>query len=150
MVSSIGTKCADGRDWPCPRVPVCARVQVLALPFCNSPGPRPFQHQGPTPVSMAQACVSASYHSCTSHPQGSQDASAVPGPSRPRPYPIYGQPAGYENWGASEEVVSYSETHSSVEGPSVDLSSLNSGSVNSCSGESMFTPDYMSPRSPSH
>lgn len=91
--------------------------------------PRPFRHQGPTPVSMAQPCVSASYHSCTSHPQGSQDASAVPGTSQLRPYPIYGQPAEYDNWGASEEVVSYSETHSSVEGPSVDLSSLNSGSV---------------------
>lgn len=86
-------------------------------PSVSYRAPRPFRHRGPV---SAQPCASESHHSCTTHPQGLQGSSAVPGPSRLRPYLIYGQPAGYENWEASEEVVSYSETRSLVEGPSVD------------------------------
>lgn len=100
--------------------------------------PRSSRNQGPT---SANQCA---FEFCPSHSQGLPGSSAVPDPSRPRPYPMYGTPAGYENWEVPEEVVAYSETRSSIEGPSVDLSSLNPGSVDSCNDGSVLTPDYMS------
>lgn len=134
-VPMAGTGPAHGhRSVPAPRPSPSASVVYRA--------PRSSRSQGPT---SANQCP---FEFCPTHPRGSQGTSAVPGSSRPRPYPIYDPPAEYENWPTSEEVASYSETRSSVEGPSVDVTSLDPGSVDSCSGEYVSTPDFMSPRSP--
>lgn len=103
--------------------------------------PRSSRLQGPT---SANQCA---FEFCPSHPRGSQGSPAMPGASRPRPYPIYESPVEYENWPTSEEVASYSGTRSSVEGPSTDIASLDPGSVDSSNGESISTPDFMSQRS---